>query len=545
MSSGVAGGRESLRRVTAVRLILCLVVAIVMAPALPPVAPAAAAPVVTGAGSTFAQIAIDQWRADVAGDGIQINYSGLGSSQGRRQFIANTVDFASSDIPFEIDELPAVKREYSYLPLVAGGTALMYNLKDPAGRQITNLQLSGPTIAKIFTGEIRRWNHADILADNPGIASRLPADDLKAVVRSGGSGTSAVFTGYMAAIAPEVWRRFAVTYGIPGDFTSSFPDVPGFIKQSGSDGIANLIANPNAGRGTVGYAEYGYAKQRGLPVAYVRNQSGTFTLPTPRAVAIGLTRATRNPDGTQNLDQVYFNSHVETYPISSYNYMIVPTADLAEDKGDVLGRYVIYSVTAGQGKAAPLGYSPLPPNLVQQALDVVRQIPGAPTPPPLGSWGSFYEQLEVSKPPAPPPPAQPTAPPPPPPPPGSPNAPPPAPGAPGASPVSGDGGAQAPGSSGGIDVGAGGDGGATDVGSGGDETGGADAADGAVELASAPELVIGEDGSVELAGSFETALPERRGGDLLILGLVLVALVLAPPGFAMVRRRILEGRDPL
>jgi len=381
------------------RRVALLLVAVVLGGVLPVAAPtppsADAASAVTGAGSTFAQIAIDQWRADAARKyGIEVNYSGQGSSSGRRQFIEGTVDWASSDIPFEPDEL-GFSRKFAYMPLVAGGTALMYNLTDPGGARITNLQLSGPTIAKIFTGEIRRWNDPAIQADNPSIKGRLPAQDIRPVVRSGGSGTTAVFTGYFAALAPSVWNSFASKYGLQYDFTSTFPDVPGFIKQSGSDGIANFVANPNAGKGSIGYAEAGYALQRGLTMASVKNEAGSFTQPTPRNVAIALTQATRNPDGTQNLDDVYFHTDPSTYPISSYNYAIVETNGGDPAVGEALGRFLIHSITEGQAKAAPLGYSPLPPNLVQQGLDVIKSIPGAPTPPPLGDWGKYYLQLEV------------------------------------------------------------------------------------------------------------------------------------------------------
>jgi phosphate ABC transporter phosphate-binding protein len=377
------------------RLAMAVLVGLLLALTPIPTSRVEAAPTITGAGSTFAQIAIDQWRADVARTkGLQINYSGQGSSQGRRQFISNTVDFASSDIAFEPEELP-VSRPYSYLPLVAGGTALMYNLVDAAGIRITNLQLSGPTIAKIFTGEIRQWDHADIMADNPQLVGRMPAQDIKPVVRSGGSGTSAVFTGYMAALAPGVWQAFAARYGIPGNYTSSFPDVPGFIKQSGSDGIANFVANPNAGKGSIGYAEAGYALQRGLPMASVRNEAGQWTQPTARNVGIALTQATRNPDGTQNLDRVYFHNDPSSYAISSYNYMIVQTTGFDPAKGDALGQYIIYAVTEGQAKAEPLGYSPLPPNLIQQALDVVATIPGAPTPPDPCAYADIYVRLGI------------------------------------------------------------------------------------------------------------------------------------------------------
>lgn len=521
-------------------LVGCVLVAVGLVPAPTPAGvapPAGAAVAITGAGSTFAQIAIDQWRVDAGREvGVTVNYSGLGSSQGRRQFIAETVDWASSDIPFEDTELP-VPRPYTYLPLVAGGTALMYNLRDTAGLQVTNLQLTGPTIARIFTGKIRKWNDPAIKADNPGLAPRLPDEDIKPVVRSGGSGTSAVFTGYVAAVAPDVWGEFASTYGIPGNFTSTFPDVPGFIKQSGSDGIANFVANPNAGRGSIGYAEAGYAKQAGIPMAYVKNASGSWTQPTARAVAIALLDATRNPDGTQNLSRVYFSGHPEAYAISSYNYAIVPTTGFDPAKGAELGKFVIYCITQGQAKAAPLGYSPLPPNLVQQGLDAVRSIPGAPTPPDLGPWGRFYEELAVDAPPRqPPPPQEPAAP---------------GPADPGAGPGAGPTGPTAgPGATGTGPTGPG-------VGGG---TGGGVAAGGTVEGAADPNaavteavadvaapvgagLTFDEDGNLIAAGGgTPVELPDPDGsGALLLAGVLLLAFVLGPPAIGLVTGR---GRGP-
>lgn len=362
---------------------------------------AVAAEAVTGAGSTFAKIAIDQWIRDVSSRGLQLNFQGTGSSQGRNLFKGNAVDWASSDIPFESDEQP-VGRAFTYLPLVAGGTAVMYNLVDTAGRRIDTLKLSGRTIAKIFTGQIRNWRAQEILDDNPQIAARIPDQDIKAVVRSGGSGTSAVFTGYMSAIAPDVWAEFASRFGIPGNFTSTFPDVPGFIKQPGSSEIATFVANPNAGRGSIGYAEAGYAHQSRIPVAYVNNQAGKWTLPTARNVAVALLEAKRNPDGTQDLSGVYFNPRDETYAISSYNYMIAPL-DIGPGKGETLVRFITYSVTDGQGKAAPLGYSPLPPNLCDQALQEALRIPAPASAHDearswLGRCGDHYLRLDVQKP---------------------------------------------------------------------------------------------------------------------------------------------------
>lgn len=531
-------------RAAAAAVTLALVVG-----AAPPLRPAAAAPAITGAGSTFAQIAIEQWRRDVArSQGLTVNYSGQGSSQGRRQFIAGTVDWASSDISFEPGEMPTPPtREYRYLPLVAGGTALMYNLNDTAGRRITNLQLSGPTIAAIFSGQVRRWDDAKIAGDNPGLAGRLPAEDIKAVVRQGGSGTSAVFTGYMAAVAPDVWATFAGTYGIPGGFTSTFPDVPGFIKQSGSDGIASFVSNPNAGRGSIGYAEAGYALQAGLPVAYVRNAAGSWTQPTARAVAVALLDARQNADGTQNLDGVYFNGRPEAYPISSYNYAVVPADEkfgFSKEKGDVLRAFVIYSVTEGQSKAAPLGYSPLPPNLVDFALQGAGAIPGtgAVSIPPLGNWGQYYQQLAVDqvKPQEPPPqggggggggggPTGPTG--------GG------GPGVTAAGPTGGGPSATAGGSATTVAAAGGG----TAVAGGAGSSGAVAATDaGAVEtteevaagaVARAP--TIDATGKVVLGSSGEAVdLKDSPSGLLVVAGLVLLLVVFVPPGAAAAGRRL-------
>jgi len=388
------------RRPSAVRG-AAMLVAFVVAVLSFTVQPAAAADKITGAGSTFAKIAIDQWVRDVSGRGLQVNYQGSGSSQGRNLFKGNTVDWASSDIPFENEEQP-VGRPYTYLPLVAGGTALMYNLVDTAGRRIDVLKLSGDTIARIFTGQIRNWRAQEILDDNPQIAARIPDQDIKAIVRSGGSGTSAVFTGYMAAVAPSVWQDFASRYGIPGNFTSTFPDVPGFVKQPGSSEIASFVSNPNAGRGSIGYAEAGYAHQARLSIAYVDNAAGKWTLPTARNVAVALLAAQRNPDGTQNLASVYFNSRDETYAISSYNYLIAPT-DIGDGKGETLLRFITYAVTDGQSKAAPLGYSPLPPNLCDQALEEALKVPApAAAKDEARSWigrcGDHYTKLDAQKP---------------------------------------------------------------------------------------------------------------------------------------------------
>jgi ABC-type phosphate transport system substrate-binding protein len=272
------------------------------------------------------------------------------------------------------------------MPIVAGGTSFMYNLQIN-GQRFTNLRLSPDAVAKIFTGVIKQWNDPAIAADNPGVP--LPAIPVKPVIRSDGSGTSAQFTAYMASEASGVWSSFCQKVGLGSGCrpTSLYPEFDGSTAQQFSDGVAAYVAAPY-NNGAITYVEYGYAKQRGFPVASMLNAAGYYAQPTPQAVAIALQGAALNPDRTQVLTGVYRNADPRAYPVSSYSYMIVPTSTaspFSAEKGEVLGRFILYFLCAGQQKAAQLGYSPLPKNLVQAAFDAERLIPGAPTPPAIES----------------------------------------------------------------------------------------------------------------------------------------------------------------
>ena len=343
----------------------------------------ASGPTITGAGSTWVQIALDQWRADAARQGLSINYQGVGSTAGRQFYVIGQVDFAASEIPFLPDELAqmrSIHRSFQYLPDVAGGTAVMYNLKDASGHQVNNLQLSAGTIAKIFAGKITAWNDPAIRADNPRLA--LPSTPLVPVIRSDGSGTSAKLADYLAHEASSTWGPFAAQYHVrlPLQF---WPNIPRAVAVRGSDGMANYISNPSVGQGSIGYVEAGYVYEHSMTPAYIRNASGHFAGPTSVNVSVGLKHATLNRDLTQNLMGVYNAPEANAYPLASYSYLITPTSGIDPAKGAVLAKWIIYIACAGQREAAPLGYSPLPPNLVQAVFSAVKRIPGAPATPPL------------------------------------------------------------------------------------------------------------------------------------------------------------------
>lgn len=360
--------------------------------------PASAGVTVDGGGSTWSSIAVTQWAADVARQGLSINYQANGSTAGRVFYYSEQVDFAVSEIPFQAvyrdatgsvttnEEALAQRRPWVYLPIVAGGTAFMYNLIID-GKRFTDLRISPDALAKIFTGVITRWNDPAIAAENPGVV--LPAIPVKPTIRSDGSGTSAQFTAYMASETPNVWSNFCRKVGLPANCpaTSLYPEFEGSTSQQFSDGVAAFVAAPY-NNGAITYVEYGYAKQRSFPVASLLNVAGYYAQPTAQAVAIALQGTRINPDGTQVLAGVYRNGDARAYPVSSYSYMIAPTTTakpFSTEKGDVLGKFILYFLCAGQQKAAQLGYSPLPKNLVQLGFDAVAKIPGAPTVPAIES----------------------------------------------------------------------------------------------------------------------------------------------------------------
>lgn len=365
--------RRNPGRLVRIALASAVVAAISLASAVPAQAESYVA--ISGSGSTWSQNALDQWRRNVANNyGMTVNFSGTGSSAGRSDFIKGTVDFAVSEIPFqsapEDGSAPEVPpRGYAYLPIVAGGTAFMYNLKI-SGKRVTDLQLSGEVISKIFTGQITNWNDGAIAALNPGLT--LPSRAITPVVRSDGSGSTAQFTKWMSTQYPSIW-----TTGMTSQFPAS--RVPGSKAQSGSLGVSGYVKQ-DYGEGAITYVEYSYAMNAGFPVAKVQNASGAYVEPSAVNVETALTHARINTDLTQILDDVYTSPEGNAYPVSSYSYMIVPTevgGTFSTTKGYTLGEFIKYVVCDGQKQAGTLGYSPLPMNLVQAAYDQIKKIPGA------------------------------------------------------------------------------------------------------------------------------------------------------------------------
>jgi ABC-type phosphate transport system substrate-binding protein len=365
---------------------------------------------IVGAGSTYAYPALNQWATNLQSQGVSISYTPNGSAAGRLNYISNTVDFAGSDIafltagdadPFSGVDINHISFAYSYIPDVAGGLSFLYNLQ-VAGKKITNMRLSGETLAKIFTGQITNWDNAAITRD---YGEQLPNIPITVVTRSDGAGESYFLTNWMLDEYPSIWVPYCKAQGggslCASHPTELYPALSTFKRLDGSADVTAYIDSP-ANNGAIGYAEYAYAIPDQIPVVSVANAAGYYQQPTAANVAVSLSNAVINEDSNsvnflmQNLAPVYSDKDPRTYPLSSYSYLIVPRTSrtigsttysplpFSDAKGETLSKYVGYILCQAQQSAQALGYSPLPKPMVQGGFTQYNYIPGH-LPPPQGN----------------------------------------------------------------------------------------------------------------------------------------------------------------
>jgi phosphate transport system substrate-binding protein len=382
--------RLSARRVVGVATLAAgLAAAPALAPAITSANAAASHTLIQGSGSSWAANAVNQWVADVHAQGMQVVYNPSGDATGRQDFANRTSDFAVTSLGYQgrdpVTGVPDTSqgRPYAYLPIAAGGTAFPYQIK-VQGRQVRNLRLSGLTLAKIFTNQITNWSDPAITRDNNGHA--LPSLPITPVVQSEGSGSTAQLTKYFAAEYPSVWTPYN---GGHSSYTEYYPRKGNQIAQNGSDGAMNYVSSKSA-NGSIGYVEYSYALGQNYPVVKVLNKSGYYTLPTQYNVAVALEKAQINmnknsPDYLlQDLTHVYTDPDKRTYPLSSYVYMIEPTgaypspeSKITTAKRQTIADFTYYSICQGQKEIGPIGYSPLPVNLVEAGFGQIKRLKAA------------------------------------------------------------------------------------------------------------------------------------------------------------------------
>jgi phosphate transport system substrate-binding protein len=311
------------------------------------VTPDAHAQQISGAGATFPAPLYQRWSVEFnkVQPGVKVNYQSVGSGAGVKNFIQGVVDFGASDAAMNDEEIAKVKQGVVMIPATAGEIVYAYNLPG-----VTNLKLSREVMAGIYLGTVTKWNDPLIVKDNP--EAKLPSSPIQVAYRSDGSGTTFVFTQHLSAISAKFQKD------IGNDKSVTFPVGVG---GKGNEGVTALIKQSP---GTIGYVEYGYAKDSGLAMALLQNKSGNFVAPSIES-------------GMATLAHVQFPENLRTwpvdpaeatdYPIASFTWLLLYKKYPDAAKLKALKDFIYWSLSEGQNFSQELGYIPLPSSVIKKS----------------------------------------------------------------------------------------------------------------------------------------------------------------------------------
>jgi phosphate transport system substrate-binding protein len=299
----------------------------------------------TGAGATFPAPLYSKWfDAYATKTGVKINYQPIGSGGGIRQLSEQTVDFGATDAPMSDAELGKAKGgAILHIPTALGAVVVIYNLPNiPAG-----LKLTGDVLASIYQGQITKWNDARIASLNAGVS--LPATDILVVHRSDGSGTTYVFSDYLASVSPAWATR-------PGKGKEL--QWPVGLGAKGNDGVSGQVKQTP---GAIGYTELAYATHNKLTTAAIRNASGEFVAPSIESVTAAAAGAiAKLPPSTDYRVSIVNAQGRGAYPIASFTWIIAYAKQGDAAKGKTLTDFLRWALSDGQQLEAALDYAPLP-----------------------------------------------------------------------------------------------------------------------------------------------------------------------------------------
>ncbi len=307
-----------------------------------------------GAGSTLAAPIYQQWASTLSGQGVTLNYNPVGSGTGIADLQTATVDFAGSDPALKPSDTSAMKGAVLQFPVAFGAITVSYNLSGIK----SGLKLDGPTISKIFMGQVKTWNDPAIKALNPGMS--LPSTSITVVHRSDSSGTTAGFTTFLSDTDPT-WKSQVGT-----DKEVKWPTGTGAAKNSG---VAAAVKQTD---GAIGYVEQAYAIENNFTYAAVKNLAGQFVLPTIQntsAAAAGLSVPS-------DLGISTINSPAQgAYPIVSQTFLDAykdpcKSGGAKASVASGLKKFLTYAFGPGQqtlgAGSNQLPYAPLPSSLADK-----------------------------------------------------------------------------------------------------------------------------------------------------------------------------------
>ncbi|MFN7992927.1 MAG: phosphate ABC transporter substrate-binding protein PstS [Bryobacteraceae bacterium] len=312
---------------------------------------------ITAAGATFPYPIYGKWFEEFQkkDPNAQINYQSIGSGGGIRQLTEGTVDFGASDMPMTDEQLSKLKVKALHFPTVLGGVVPIYNVEGVS----QELKFTPAALAGIFLGKIKNWNDPELAKANSGV--KLPSAEIVVVHRSDGSGTSFVFTDYLSKVSPD-WKK-----DVGANTSVKWPTGVG---AKGNEGVAGLVKQtPNS----IGYVELIYATQNKIGYGAIRNSAGTFLradLNTVTAAAAGA--AKQMPDDFRV--SITDAPGKQAYPISTFTWLLIPEKISDQEKKNTIKTFLQWMLVDGQKFAAPLGYAPLPKEVVSKEQKAIARL---------------------------------------------------------------------------------------------------------------------------------------------------------------------------
>ncbi len=300
---------------------------------------------ISGAGATFPYPIYAKWAdAYKKETGVGLNYQSIGSGGGIKQIKAKTVTFGASDAPLTGKDLDA--SGLAQFPMVMGAIVPVVNLE---GVKPGDLVLDGPTIAKIYLGQIKSWDDAAIAKLNPN--AKLPKQAIVPVRRSDGSGTTFNFVYYLADVSPEWKAKVGVSTAVQW---------PVGIGAKGNEGVANNVANT---KGSIGYVEYAYAKQNKLTHTNMVNKAGKTVAPSMASFQA----AAANADWKSQPGYGVILANQpgdQSWPMTAATWILIyKKPQDAATTGEAL-KFFAWSYAKGDKMAEDLDYVPMPANVV-------------------------------------------------------------------------------------------------------------------------------------------------------------------------------------
>jgi phosphate transport system substrate-binding protein len=307
----------------------------------------AAAVEISGAGATFPYPIYAKWAdAYQKETGFQLNYQSIGSGGGIKQIQARTVTFGATDAPLKGDALD--KGGLVQFPMVMGGIVPVVNLE---GINAGNLVIDGPTLAKIFLGEIKSWDDPAIKKFNPDV--KLPSQAIAVVHRSDGSGTTFNFTYYLAEVSPN-WKSNV------GSATSV--EWPVGIGAKGNEGVSNNVSQT---KGAIGYVEYAYALQNKMNYTKMVNKEGKTVSPTSAAFQASAANADWN--SVPGYGVILANQPGgESWPMTAATFILIPKQPPDPVAAAEALKFFAWAYAKGDKMAQELDYVPMPAKVVAE-----------------------------------------------------------------------------------------------------------------------------------------------------------------------------------